>query len=80
MERAAQPPGADCLQRPLRSRFRQQVSASVSRCNTRGHVGKPSRVGGIPHQRKEGRLFVIFGESHLAVRYPIDFMVCSLRS
>ena len=25
-----QPPAADCLQRPLRSRFRQQVSASVA--------------------------------------------------
>jgi hypothetical protein len=33
---------------------RPPLNASARRCNTRCHVGEPSRVGGIPHQRKEG--------------------------
>ena len=35
--RAEQSTAPDCLQRPLRSRFRQQVSASVGRRTTPGN-------------------------------------------
>ena len=56
--------------RPLRSRFRQQLTPGVRRCNTWCHgTGRASCVGGIPHQRQGGRDSV--GE-FAAVNLPCD--------
>jgi hypothetical protein len=42
---------------------RRPLNRDVRRCNTRCYVGEPSRVGGIPHRCKQGRVIVTCGEA-----------------
>jgi hypothetical protein len=76
MQSDTEPRRAYTVAFPAAHRRRSSVPlmAGVRHCNTWCHVGKPSRVGGIPHQRKGGHGHVWAYSPHedTSFRHPLQ--------